>query len=115
MVFSDKDVVNGYGYVYQGLQNIGARFLYPLCANPLSPNLPNASGSRIISCSCIGEASSGWYEENYSQENEASFHDRKGNLMYVVWEKDESNEGQCYFGMFDLDRWYHSQMPRAIR
>jgi hypothetical protein len=70
MVFSDKDVVNGYGYVYQGLQNIGARFLYPLCANPLSPNLPNASGSRIISCSCIGEASSGWYEENYSQENE---------------------------------------------
>ena len=41
-------------------------------------------------------------------------------LAAFVWEaRSDPADGQeassCFLGLFDLNRWYHAQMPRAIR
>ena len=36
-------------------------------------------------------------------------------VMIFVWEAQSDNEKVYHVGVFDLNRWYHAQMPRNIR
>ena len=37
-------------------------------------------------------------------------------ILIFVWESQSADEGKKYHvGVFDLNRWYHAQMPRNIR
>lgn len=77
----------------QCVQAIGVMY----CVLATGITLKNLTDFWCVSCLAVG-------------------HDRRGNIMCVVWENDQNSGGSsCCLGLFDLDRWYHSQMPGAIK
>ncbi|XP_065842390.1 protein ELYS-like isoform X3 [Oscarella lobularis] len=108
LMFSCKRQMGDLGMIYQDLQAVGLRFIH---------SLPQSS--QLICCYCLGEDDLLNCDLDKSDSGEESRNERIGNVMTCVWESWEIVEGErrpvAFLGLFDLDRWYHSQMPAQIK
>ncbi|XP_038076650.1 protein ELYS-like [Patiria miniata] len=121
LMYAKKEVHENYGHLYRELISCEARFLHDLTLDPF--NVPNrtSEGSRIISCfPLVKEIAPGAvkHEDSMCGEDEGERLDL--GLAAFVWEaRSDPADGQesssCFLALFDLNRWYHAQMPRAIR
>jgi hypothetical protein len=101
----------------QELNFVGLRFEQQLTANPSDEQCP-CSGSRILSCMAIHNPH---FTPNSGHDTveeisiEGSGHSSDISRCLVLWEALEESNKAMFFLLFDINRWYHAQMPGCIR
>ncbi|XP_013391825.1 protein ELYS-like [Lingula anatina] len=109
---------DSYGVLYEDLLSVGVRLEHELLTTNLSAYHENV-GSRVISCFTVENQR---YQRPPRIETEDSFdegaHGPDLSLCLFAWEVTSSadpSKTTCYLGLFDMNRWYHAQMPVAVR
>ncbi|XP_023211743.1 protein ELYS-like isoform X4 [Centruroides sculpturatus] len=119
--YSKKELIDNYGFLYQGFQNCCLRFEYALGTDPLQSNENDEVISRLISCYTIQQSdilSIGRPEHEDTLHNEDWNTSPDYSLCVLAWEaSDESTENSpvSYLVLFDMNQWYRTQMPHTVR
>ncbi|XP_048731593.2 protein ELYS-like [Ostrea edulis] len=116
LAFNKKTLYSNYGPFYEDLTSVSLRFDFELVASPLNPSLKPSVSSRIISCytlqdPCYKPPSKLDEEESF----EESLHGPDLSLSVFVWECSDGYKQTSHMGIFDMNRWYHAQMPSTVR
>ncbi|CAH3037704.1 unnamed protein product [Porites lobata] len=114
LVFASRDMLPGYGIVYKELSGVGRRFEHQLTADAHHLVDATSVGSKIICCYTLEKDGS----SNDSPRMDEVDHVRDLTLAVCVWEApshDLHSKPTCHLGIFDINCWYHSQMPPSIR
>ncbi|RMX53817.1 hypothetical protein pdam_00000467 [Pocillopora damicornis] len=119
LVFASRDILTGYGVIYKELGGVGRRFEHQLTSDVHHLADATSVGSKIVCCYTLEKGSSALdslrVDESAGAEME---HFRDLTLAVCVWEapaQDPQSRPTCHLGIFDINCWYHSQMPPSIR
>eukprot|EP00794_Sanderia_malayensis_P014974 gene14974-16517_t len=119
LVFEFKDTAAGSPPIYRELEAVCKRFEHQLTSDAYHLADSRSLGSRIIACSSLPRLLK---MPKQDQSKESSFDsDVKyvdTTLSYVVWEsppQEQELHPSFHLGLFDINRWYHLQMPSSIR
>lgn len=119
LVFTSRDILSGYGIIYKELSGVGRRFEHQLTADAHHLADATSVGSKIICCYTLEKDGSSF--ENPRVDESAALgtdHIKDLTLAVCVWEApshDPHSRPTCHLGIFDVNCWYHSQMPPSIR
>ncbi|XP_060062460.1 protein ELYS-like [Ylistrum balloti] len=118
LAYNKKTWYSNYGAFYEELTSVSLRFELELTSTPLTLSNKSTVSSRIVACYTLEDP-------NYStparlgedESFEESVHGPDLSLCVTVW---ESSDGQsirdtCHLAVFDMNRWYHAQMPATVR
>ncbi|XP_078375377.1 protein ELYS-like isoform X3 [Oculina patagonica] len=119
LVFASRDVLTGYGVIYKELSGVGRRFEHQLTADAHHLADATSVGSKIICCCTLEKDGSSFDSPRMDEGGTAETdHVRDLTLAMCVWEApahDVNSRPTCHLGIFDINCWYHSQMPPSIR
>ncbi|KAK3746881.1 hypothetical protein QZH41_009207, partial [Actinostola sp. cb2023] len=113
LIFSAREVLPGYGIVYKGLSGCGRRFEHQLTADAHHLADATSVGSKVICCYTLKREN---VSHDVSKAEEGVTRDLT--LTVCVWEApspDPLSSPTCHLGIFDINRWYHSQMQPSLR
>lgn len=119
LVFASRDILQGYGIIYKDLSGVGRRFEHQLTADAHHLADATSVGSKIICCYTLEKDGSSF--DSPRVDDAASLETdyiRDLTLAVCVWEApahDQHSRPTCYLGIFDINCWYHAQMPPSIR
>ncbi|XP_033763311.1 protein ELYS-like isoform X2 [Pecten maximus] len=118
LAYNKKTWYSNYGAFYEELTSVSLRFELDLTSTPLTLNNKSTLSSRIVSCYTLEDP-------NYStparlgedESFEESVHGPDLSLCVTVWESSDgqSTRDTCHLAVFDMNRWYHAQMPATVR
>ncbi|PFX23473.1 Protein ELYS [Stylophora pistillata] len=118
LVFASRDILTGYGVIYKELGGVGRRFEHQLTSDVHHLADATSVGSKIVCCYTLEKGYSSL--DNLRVDGSAgaeSEHFRDLTLAVCVWEapaQDPQSRPTCHLGIFDINCWYHSQMPPSI-
>lgn len=119
LVFASRDVLTGYGVIYKELSGVGRRFEHQLTADAHHLADATSVGSKIICCYTLEKGGNSFdgprVDDSSTIETD---YVRDLTLAMCVWEApahDLHSRPTCHLGIFDINCWYHSQMPPSIR
>ncbi|XP_014661686.1 PREDICTED: protein ELYS-like [Priapulus caudatus] len=127
LAFSKKCWLHESGfYFYEEFQSCGPRYEFNLTEDPYNQLEDTFYGSRLISCATIGADRQAALrglgdDEQMGEDSSSEEEDRHSNdlsLCAFVWETQPSHptsQSQFVLGIFDMNRWYHAQMPTSLR
>ncbi|XP_032239652.1 protein ELYS isoform X2 [Nematostella vectensis] len=118
MIFNSKHFLKGFGTVFRDLGGCGRRFEHQLTADAHHLADATSVGSRIICCYTLCKENSVDLSKTEESRDEEVCKGRDLTLMLCVWESpshDQLGQPTCHLGIFDINRWYHSQMLPSIR
>ncbi|GFO00496.1 At hook containing transcription factor 1 [Plakobranchus ocellatus] len=115
-----KDTYANFGIFYDDLESVCPRLDHNLTVDPYSTDKRGTSRSTVISCYTLKNS---LYTPPavLSDSFEDGFHGNDLSLSVFVWRADKKQGGRgsaasCYWmSIFDINRWYHAQMPHALR
>ncbi|XP_012935515.1 protein ELYS [Aplysia californica] len=114
--FLKKDVYAGFGVFYDELESVCARMDHHLTVDPYMNDFTTTRNSRILSCFTISHP---FYKpvESLSDSYDEGLHSNDLSLSVFVWRSESKQQKRISHWMcvFDLNRWYHAQMPHSIR
>ncbi|KAK3099666.1 hypothetical protein FSP39_007744 [Pinctada imbricata] len=120
LAYSKKTWYSNYGAFYEDLQSVCGRFEMELPASPLNPSAKGCNSSRVVTAytledPCYKAPSKLGDEESF--EECMSLHGPDLSLCVFVWETcDGINPGtSAHLAVYDMNRWYHAQMPYSLR
>ncbi|XP_069118568.1 protein ELYS-like isoform X2 [Argopecten irradians] len=118
LAYNKKTWYSNYGAFYEDLTSVSLRFELDLTSTPLTLSNKSTASSRIVACYTLEDP-------NYSSPTrlgedesfEESIHGPDLSLCVTVW---ECGDGQSaldtsHLAVFDMNRWYHAQMPASVR
>ncbi|XP_021372867.1 protein ELYS-like isoform X1 [Mizuhopecten yessoensis] len=118
LAYNKKTWYSNYGAFYEELTSVSLRYELELTSSPLTQGNKTTVSSRIVACYTLEDP-------NYStparlgedESFEESVHGPDLSLCVMVWESSDgqSTRDTCHLAMFDMNRWYHAQMPATIR
>ncbi|XP_071946058.1 protein ELYS-like [Antedon mediterranea] len=116
LAYERKQFYPGHGYMYHEFFNCEARFEFALTADNANPDSATSIGSRMISCFTIQKRKTRGEDAYHDEEEDES----DLGLCVFCWEAaltvDEGTSNPlCFLALFDLNRWYHAQMPANVR
>ncbi|XP_062579828.1 protein ELYS-like isoform X2 [Saccostrea cucullata] len=116
LAYNRKTLYSNYGAFYEDLTSVSLRFDLELVASPLNPSVKSSVSSRIITCytlqdPCYKPPSKLNEEESF----EESLHGPDLSLSVFVWECSDGSKQTSHMAIFDMNRWYHAQMPYTLR
>ncbi|XP_064642421.1 protein ELYS-like isoform X2 [Lineus longissimus] len=109
--------VEHHGILYKDMTSAISRFEHILSVDPYNMSNAALAGSAIISCHVIEDP----HGPVVSRPDDDSFEGPTGadlSLCAFIWEavpEDMLSKSSFYIGLFDMNRWYHSQMPGSVR
>ncbi|KAI0214217.1 Protein ELYS [Lamellibrachia satsuma] len=119
MEFDKKTWYDSLGHVFEELTSVGPRFQHELTGDVKSPVEGSSGqnfGSRIIACSNLIDPRSmtnkGSDDQSFDDGGPSSLR-----LCMFAWEVQTlapQSQHSCVLGVFDMNRWYHAQMPVSI-
>ncbi|XP_078336668.1 uncharacterized protein LOC111137601 isoform X2 [Crassostrea virginica] len=116
LAYNKKTMYSNYGAFYEDLSSVSLRFDLELTASPLNPNLKPTVSSRMITCYTLQDPC---YKPPLKLDEEESFeeslHGPDLSLSVFVWECSDGAKQTSHMGIFDMNRWYHAQMPATVR
>ncbi|KAJ7394682.1 Protein ELYS [Desmophyllum pertusum] len=116
--FASRDTLIGYGVIYKELSGVGRRFEHQLTADAHHLADATSVGSKIICCYTLEKDGSSFDSPRMDEGATETDHVRDLTLAMCVWEApahDPHSRPTCHLGIFDINCWYHSQMPASIR
>ncbi|XP_033102998.1 protein ELYS-like isoform X2 [Anneissia japonica] len=116
LAYERKEFYPGHGYMYHEFYNCEARFEFALTADNLNAEDTTSIGSRLISC---------YTAQKKKTRGDDTFHEDEEDqidlgLAVFCWEAsltavEGSSTPLCFLALFDLNRWYHAQMPATVK
>ncbi|XP_074654588.1 protein ELYS-like [Tubulanus polymorphus] len=113
--YNKKNHISNYGYLYEDLSTVVHRFEHALTMDPYNMSEIPMNCSKLVSSKLICVDAM-----NFQQDSEDSFDGSSNDLSLCMftWEaypEDTHSRSVTILAMFDLNRWYHAQMPGSIR
>ncbi|XP_070561837.1 protein ELYS-like [Ptychodera flava] len=117
--FDAKDNHEQHGHLYKGLQDCTPRFVHSVTADVFNDSDSSSVGSRMFSCYTLeNELTADMLKHEDSLMEDGATGNRKDlSLTLFAWEAPSGGQGSptsCFLALFDLNRWYHAQMPKAV-
>ncbi|KAL4221649.1 Protein ELYS [Mactra antiquata] len=121
LAFSSKTYYSGYGVYYEDLMSVCLRLDHELTTNFIQSGSNYDGASKVLGCYTLEDP---YYQppcKLQSQENDSFEEGILGpdlSLCVFVWEATEgslSSNTHQYLAIFDINRWYHAQMPSTVR
>ncbi|KAL5014317.1 hypothetical protein ScPMuIL_008587 [Solemya velum] len=116
--YNKRTMYSNYGVLYEELGSVYSRMDFDLTSQPLHMGSKSTISSRLISCSTLENCD---YKSPSILSDEESFEGHHGpdlSVCLMVWESIDAVQTArttYQLGLFDLNRWYHSQMPPILR
>ncbi|CAL1543685.1 unnamed protein product [Lymnaea stagnalis] len=115
--FAKKDVYANFGMFYDELESVCARLDHRLTLDPYSSDIKSTWSSSLINCFTIRNP---FYipSSTLTESFEEGFHGNDLSLSVFVWRAEGKQGGGAskhWMTIFDLNRWYHAQMPHSVR
>ncbi|XP_067658686.1 protein ELYS-like [Haliotis asinina] len=117
--YGKKTFYANYGVFFEELHSVCLRIEHNLAADPYSSSTKSTWMSQIVSCYTLTNPL--YTPPSLLHENESfeeSSHGPDLSLCVFVWEVQDNSPGDkslYHLGIFDMNRWYHAQMPTSIR
>ncbi|CAH1774002.1 unnamed protein product [Owenia fusiformis] len=116
LAFNERTIYGNCNILYEDLMSVGPRFDYDLTGDVFHSQVTQCDGSRLVECYTIETSATKANNEEDSFDEGVSGPDMS--LCVFVWEaanEDPHSKPSYFLGMFDLNRWYQSQMPGEVR
>ncbi|XP_071110083.1 protein ELYS-like [Haliotis cracherodii] len=116
--YGKKTWYANYGVFFEELHSVCLRIEHNLAADPYSSATKSTWLSQIVSCYTLTNPLYTPPPLLHDESYEESSHGPDLSLCVFVWEVQDNSPGDkslYYLGMFDMNRWYHAQMPTSIR
>ncbi|XP_053388685.1 protein ELYS-like, partial [Mercenaria mercenaria] len=119
LAFNHKTYYSNYGVYYEELTSVCLRLDHELTSKLVQFGTNYDGGSRVVSCYTLMDPhyqAPAKLDENESFEESSPGPDLS--LCVFVWEATEGNLSSKvgrHLAIFDINRWYHAQMPSSIR
>ncbi|RUS72601.1 hypothetical protein EGW08_019636, partial [Elysia chlorotica] len=118
--FTKKDAYANFGIFYDELESVCPRLDHKLTGDPYSVQHGATIRSAVVNCYTLQNP---LYTPPsiLSESFEDGFHGNDSSLSVFVWRADSSQAGRgsatssYWLSVFDMNRWYHAQMPHAMR
>ncbi|XP_060555912.1 protein ELYS-like [Ruditapes philippinarum] len=119
LAFNQKTFYSNYGVYYEELTSVCLRLDHELTSKLVQFGTNYDGGSRVVSCYTLSDPR---YQPPAKLDDNESFeessHGPDLSLCVFVWEATEGNLSTKvgrHLAIFDINRWYHAQMPSSIR
>ncbi|XP_042557097.1 protein ELYS [Dipodomys spectabilis] len=112
LAFGDRKCLASGQILYEGLEYCEERYTLDL-AGGMFPLRGQTSNTRLLGCQSIEKFRS--HGEREEGMNEALSPDTS--VSVFTWQVNIYGQGKpsVYLGLFDINRWYHAQMPDSLR
>ncbi|XP_029449806.1 protein ELYS isoform X2 [Rhinatrema bivittatum] len=112
LAFCDRKCLASGQILYEGLEYCEERYNLDLTGGTFSLR-GQTSNTKLLSCQTIERFRS--YGERDESINEATSPDTS--VSVFCWQVNTYGQGKpsTYLGVFDINRWYHAQMPDSLR
>ncbi|XP_065060865.1 protein ELYS-like isoform X2 [Rhopilema esculentum] len=118
LVFGFKDIDPEQGFIYRELEGVCERFEHQLTSDSNHLVDSGSIGSRIIACSNLArDAKQYRLDHSTGGASEGECQHLDTTLSYIVWESppEDKSHPSYHLGLFDINKWYHLQMPESVR
>ncbi|KAF7665770.1 hypothetical protein LDENG_00132010 [Lucifuga dentata] len=112
LAFSERKCLASGKILYEGLEYCEERYSQEL-SGPAFPHRAQATNTRLLSCQTIEKIRP--HPDRDDSMNEAASPDTS--VSFFSWQVKAYGQGTpcTYVGVFDINRWYHAQMPDSLR
>ncbi|XP_035992418.1 protein ELYS isoform X2 [Fundulus heteroclitus] len=112
LAFSERKCLTSGKILYEGLEYCEERYSQDLSGTSF-PLRAQASNTRLLSCQTIEKFRA--HPDRDDSMNEVASPDTS--LSIFCWQVKAYGQGSpsTYIGVFDINRWYHAQMPDSLR
>ncbi|XP_048213471.1 protein ELYS isoform X2 [Perognathus longimembris pacificus] len=112
LAFGDRKCLASGQILYEGLEYCEERYTLDL-AGGMFPLRGQSSNTKLLGCQSIEKFRS--HGEREESMNEALSPDTS--VSVFTWQVNTYGQGKpsVYLGLFDINRWYHAQMPDSLR
>jgi hypothetical protein len=111
-VFFNGTIDNGGEIIYKDLQTCGPVFIYALTPNPIRPHPNQSRGSRMIMCRTVEMSRAG---RGLDESHDETVPRSDLTVAVFVWGCGDSAHRDYIVGLFDLNQYYHSQVPKMLQ
>ncbi|XP_062911558.1 protein ELYS [Mobula hypostoma] len=112
LAFGDRKCLTSGQILYEGLEYCEERYTQDLTNEVLSPRMRNTN-ARLLCCQTIEKF------RNHADREESMTEATSPDTSVSVFSWQMNTYGQrkpsTYLGIFDINRWYHAQMPDSLR
>ncbi|XP_052102837.1 protein ELYS-like isoform X2 [Mytilus californianus] len=116
LAYNKKTWYSNYGAFYEELTSVSLRFDLEMTANLFNGASNTTVSSRAITGYTLEDPN---YKPpaklNEEESFEESVHGPDLSRCLFVWESTESSQKTYQMAVFDMNRWYHAQMPATLR
>ncbi|XP_071147698.1 protein ELYS-like isoform X2 [Mytilus edulis] len=116
LAYNKKTWYSNYGAFYEELTSVSLRFDLEMTANLFNGASNTTVSSRAITGYTLEDPN---YKPPAKLQEEESFeesvHGPDLSRCLFVWESTESSQKTYQMAVFDMNRWYHAQMPATLR
>ncbi|KAM9861063.1 uncharacterized protein ahctf1 [Aulostomus maculatus] len=112
LAFSERKCQSSGKILYEGLEYCEERYSQELSGSAF-PLRAQATNTRLLSCQTIEKFRA--HPDRDDSLNEAASPDTSVSIF--IWQVKAYGQGtpSTYIGVFDINRWYHAQMPDSLR
>ncbi|XP_076011542.1 uncharacterized protein ahctf1 isoform X2 [Genypterus blacodes] len=112
LAFSERTCLTSGKIIYEGLEYCEERYSQEL-SGPAYPHRAQATNTRLLSCQTIEKFRP--HPDRDDSMNEVASPDTSVSLF--SWQVKAYGQAtpSTYVGVFDINRWYHAQMPDSLR
>ncbi|CAB3993861.1 ELYS-like, partial [Paramuricea clavata] len=117
LIYEREETLSGYGRVLKDFSGCGGRFEHQLTGDPYHLADATTCGSRVL-CFYTLERDEAAIDVTRLDDSSDEVVSRDLTLVVCVWEAppvELHSSPSSHMAVFDINRWYHSQMPASIR
>ncbi|XP_046849987.1 protein ELYS-like isoform X2 [Xenia sp. Carnegie-2017] len=117
LIYERKENLPGYGRVLKDFSGCGGRFEHQLTGDPYHLADATTCGSKVL-CFYTLDRDEVTVDVTRMDDSSDEIVSRDLTLVVCVWEApavELYSSPSCHMAVFDINRWYHSQMPPSVR
>ncbi|KAL3861435.1 hypothetical protein ACJMK2_007469 [Sinanodonta woodiana] len=118
LTFNKKTMYHNYGVFYEELTSVCLRIDHELTASPVQIQSRYGGGSRVLACYTLEDPHFTTTKILDDESFDEGVHGPDLSLCLFVWEASEGGAHAKltnHMAIFDMNRWYHAQMPSSVR
>ncbi|XP_077998282.1 protein ELYS-like [Glandiceps talaboti] len=119
LTFEERENHDYHGYLYKTLEDCSPKFKHDLTSDIYNLERKTSVGSRLFTCSTlVNEFSPDRMKHEDSTLGDHVVNRTDLSQALFAWEAPSAGQGSqtsCFLALFDLNRWYHAQMPVSVR
>ncbi|KAK3603515.1 hypothetical protein CHS0354_030374 [Potamilus streckersoni] len=118
LTFNKRTMYHNYGVFYEDLASVCLRIDHELTASPVQIQSRYGGSSRVLACYTLEDPHSTTTKILDDESFDEGVHGPDLSLCLFVWEAFEGGaHGKLthHMAIFDMNRWYHAQMPSSVR